>query len=179
MRQILIAAAALAAGSAVAQEAGDNGDGAKPQRPNPCDAAPYRAFDFWLGDWDVFATNGDKAGENAITIEENGCLLIERWTSVQGGTGQSYNFYDPGMEKFRQVWVSLGAVIDYAGELNEDGAMVLEGDINYRNGTSFPFRGTWTLQEDGSVRQHFQQKNLETDNWDDWFIGIYRKKGSE
>ena len=123
--------------------------------------------------------DGKRAGDNSITIEEDGCLLIERWRGAQGGTGQSYNFYDPGMEKWRQVWVARSGTIDYAGALNDDGAMVLEGEIANRNGKTAPFKGTWTLQDDGSVRQQFQQFNAETGHWDDWFIGIYKRAEDE
>lgn len=144
--------------------------------PPPCQEDVYRAFDFWLGTWDVTTPDGQPAGTNIISEQENGCLLLEEWTSVSGGTGQSYNFYDPGKKKWRQVWVSGGATIDYAGGLNDDGAMVLEGEISNRNGTTFPFRGTWTLQDDGSVKQHFVQYNPETEEWADWFIGIYKKR---
>ena len=148
---------------------------AQPQAP-ACTDDIYRAFDFWLGEWEVFDINGDKAGDNRITSQENGCLLLEEWTSAQGVTGQSYNFYDTGLEKWRQVWVSVHGSIDYSGDLNEDGAMVLEGESAYRTGVVAPFRGTWTLQEDGSVRQHFEQYDAEKEEWVDAFIGIYRKK---
>ena len=83
------------------------------------------------------------------------------------------------MKKWRQVWVSGAATIDYAGGLDDDGAMALEGEIAYRNGTTAPFRGVWTLQDDGSVRQHFTQYDAETKQWNDWFIGIYKKSTSE
>ncbi len=148
----------------------------QPAPPPPCQEDTYRAFDFWLGTWDVTTPSGQPAGTNVISEQENGCLLLEEWTSVSGGTGQSYNFYDPGMKKWRQVWVSGGATIDYAGGLNDAGEMVLEGEISNRNGATAPFRGTWTLQDDGSVKQHFQQYNPETEEWADWFVGIYRKK---
>ncbi len=144
---------------------------------SPCQADIYRAFDFWVGEWEVFGPDEQKAGESKITAEENGCLILEQWTSAQGGTGQSYNFYDPGTEKWRQIWISGGSVIDYAGGLDDEGAMVLEGQIAYRNGAAAPFKGTWTLLDDGSVKQHFQQYNAETKEWADWFVGIYRKKG--
>lgn len=142
----------------------------------PCSKDVFRQFDFWAGAWEVFTPNGQKAGENVITIEENGCLLVERWTGASGTTGQSYNYVDLAANRWRQIWVSAGATIDYAGGLTEDGAMALKGEIAYPNGTTAPFSGVWTPQEDGSVRQHFQQYNAETDEWADWFIGIYRKK---
>ena len=143
----------------------------------PCDSAPYHAFDFWLGHWDVTDRAGTPQGSNIISREENGCLLIERWTSVAGNTGQSYNFYNPDTDKWRQVWVSSGAIIDYSGGLTEEGAMKLEGHISPRPGTpSLPFTGEWTLNEDGSVTQHFEQYDPEADVWNVWFTGIYRKK---
>ena len=57
--------------------------------------------------------------------------------------------------------------------------MALEGEIAYRNGTKAPFRGVWTLQEDGSVRQHFTQYDAEADTWNDWFIGIYKRPSTD
>lgn len=175
-KHALMAGVLLAAGPALAQEdaeAGDAADAAAP--PAPCQDEIYRAFDFWLGDWTVTAPGGQLAGTNSITSEEDGCLIVERWSGAQGSTGQSYNFYDPGMKKWRQLWVSPTVVIDYSGGLNQRGHMVLEGTIAYDSGQTFPFRGEWTPNDDGSVRQHFEQFNPETSEWDEWFTGIYRK----
>ena len=144
----------------------------------PCQTEEYRQFDFWLGEWEVFSPDGTKQGENSITSEENGCLIVERWTSAQGTTGQSYNYYNPHTEKWQQLWVSGGIIVDYAGGLNEEGQMVLEGEITYRANSSstFPFTGTWTANDDGTTTQHFEQYNPQTEEWDDWFTGHYRPK---
>ncbi len=149
--------------------------------PPPCQADVYRQFDFWLGDWEVFTSDGAKAGENKITREENGCLILEKWTSVTGGTGQSYNYVDASTiagntPQWRQIWVSGAATIDYIGGLNKDSTMVLKGTIAYRNGNTAPFRGKWSQQKDGSVKQFFEQFNTQTKEWDSWFLGIYRRK---
>ena len=169
----LAASLLLFSGGALAQE--DAADAiATPPQPS-CEGDEYRAFDFWLGDWTVTAPGGQPAGTNSITSEENGCLIIERWSGAQGSTGQSFNYYNPATGMWRQVWVSPGALIDYEGGLNQRGQMVLEGEISYHNGNSFPFRGEWTANEDGSVHQHFEQYNPETEEWDVWFTGIYRK----
>lgn len=145
------------------------------QSPGPCEAAVYRAFDFWLGEWAVHSPDGTLQGHNTITAEEGGCLLVERWTSVQGTTGQSYNFYDPGGEAWRQVWVSGAATIDYSGGLDESGVMRLEGEIAYRGGAVLPFRGQWTPNPDGTVTQSFQQFDPEDGDWKTWFTGIYTR----
>ncbi len=52
--------------------------------------------------------------------------------------------------------------------------MVLLGEIyNYGSNETFEFRGTWTPNRDGSVRQFFEQYNDETEVWDSWFDGRY------
>lgn len=178
-RTILTIVAALAASAVHAQTDDSSGEAAAPAPPPGCDDGVYRQFDFWAGEWEVFNPAGKKAGENSITIEEKGCLLVERWTGVGGGTGQSYNFVDEANGDWRQVWVSAGATIDYTGGLNDDGEMVLEGRIAYRNGKKAPFRGTWTPNEDGTVTQHFEEYDSEKESWSDWFIGVYKPKKNE
>jgi hypothetical protein len=142
----------------------------------PCAGADYRAFDFWVGEWVVSDPQGVKQGDNSVTREEGGCLIVERWKAVSGNTGQSYNFYDPGSKAWRQVWVSHESVIDYAGGLNAKGEMVLEGEIRYRDGRKAPFKGIWTKQADGGLRQHFEEYDAAKKAWTDWFTGIYRRK---
>lgn len=178
MTKIFIAAgAALAACFACAQaEESSTAQTTPPPKPPACEDGIYRQFDFWAGDWEVFSPDGKKAGENSISIEENGCLLVERWTGAGGGTGQSYNFVDNEDGKWRQLWVSAGATIDYDGGLNDRGEMVLEGTIAYRNGRKAAFRGTWTLNDDGSVTQRFEEFSDENKAWGDWFTGIYKRK---
>ena len=101
--------------------------------------------------------------------------MLENWQSANGGTGQSYNFYDPGNKTWRQVWISRGTIIDYSGALIE-GAIRLEGTITYhQTGQSFPFRGAWTPQANSTVEQKLEQWNPESESWDDWFTGIYQK----
>lgn len=147
--------------------------------PPVCSDPAYRAFDFWIGEWEVRTEDGTFAGTNIITSAEQGCLLIERWTGAQGNTGQSYNFYDPVKGKWRQLWVSPGVIIDYQGGF-EDGAMRLEGNIHYHaNKQNARFRGAWTPRSDGSVLQDLQQWDSEQQAWAPWFKGIYRRKSDK
>lgn len=167
MRLICLAGLAVYSGGASvsAQEA-----------PAPCSAPAFQQFDFWLGTWQVRTPDSTLAGENIITREEQGCLILERWTSINGGTGQSYNFYNPATETWRQVWVSPGAMIDYQGGLTETGSIKLSGVITYvAFGQIADFTGEWTPNDDGSVTQHFEQYNPETEAWTTWFTGHYVK----
>lgn len=167
MRKLFVAAALLGAASAPAL--------GQAQTPPSCDGMEHRAdFDFWVGEWNVYSPDGSFAGTNSIRKTQGGCLIEEHWSGASGSTGFSMNFYDPLLSQWRQVWMSAGAFIDYTGGLNENGAMALEGEIHYTaNGQRFPFRGEWTLNDDGSVTQHFTQYDAENDVWTDWFIGRY------
>jgi hypothetical protein len=136
-------------------------------------------FDFWVGEWNVYSNDEkrDFQGTNSITKHHGNCLIMENWTSVQGGTGRSMNYYDPVENQWRQLWVAGGYSIDYTGGLDESGSMVLNGNINYyKTGKSHAFRGRWTPNEDGSVRQFFEQKSLETSEWAVWFDGLYVRR---
>lgn len=143
----------------------------------PCTATVHHDFDFWLGDWVVHSPDGQLQGENSITRTEEGCVLVERWRGAQGGTGRSYNYVNPTTGAWHQLWVSQGAVIDYAGGLNDSGAMVLEGAIYYQSdGREARFRGTWTPRADGSVLQQLEEYDAVGELWKPWFSGVYSRK---
>jgi len=153
---------------------------AQPAPGATCQSDPhFQDWDFWIGEWTVTAGPNDVvAGENSIKSIEDGCAISEHWTNAGGGTGSSLNYYNPNTGKWRQLWVSGGAggySIDYSGGL-VDGSMVLVGEIHYYGGNTEQFRGTWTPNQDGSVRQFFEQYNSEDDVWVVWFDGNYRRK---
>lgn len=136
----------------------------------------HRQFDFWAGDWNVYAANGDYAGENVLTLGAAGCVLAETWTSARGGSGHSLNFVEPSTGAWRQVWVGRNHRIDYDGGLDEAGRMVLTGEITYWNdegAQSFDFRGAWTPLADGTVIQHFQQYDPDSEAWTNWGLLTY------
>lgn len=139
-------------------------------------------FDFWVGEWDVYSNDEKRIllGTNSITKHHQNCLVRENWTNLKGLTGSSMNYYDPVEDRWRQLWVAGGYSIDYSGALDETGSMVLTGKINYYGtGKSQAFRGTWSPNDDGSVRQLFEQQNPESLEWTVWFDGIYIKKTGE
>lgn len=148
--------------------------------PSICEmAGHFSDFDFWVGEWNVYSNDGEKTlqGSNSITRQHKNCLLVERWTSAQGGDGSSMNYYDPVEDQWRQLWVAGGYSIDYTGGLDDNGSMVMKGKINYyQTGKSFKFRGTWTSRPDGSVRQLFEQFDPQKEAWATWFDGLYERK---
>ncbi len=157
--------------------------------PAPVKSAPAKSvcetmdgfgdFDFWVGDWNVYSNNEKRTlqGSNSVSKQHKNCLIVENWTSARGGTGSSMNYFDPVTGQWRQLWVAGGYSIDYTGGLSKDGAMILKGKINYyKNDTTQAFRGTWTANSDGSVRQLFEILSLETNEWTVWFDGLYVRK---
>jgi hypothetical protein len=147
-------------------------------RPLPCETdARHAEFDFWVGEWDVFQADGRKAGSNVISKTESGCLLMEHWTGAGGSSGTSMNYFDPVAAQWVQVWVSGDrTIIDIRGGLHE-GSMQLLGTIkDAANPDGARFRGTWTLLDDGRVRQFFEQSTDAGATWTPWFEGFYVKQ---
>jgi len=144
---------------------------------SPCTGEAFQQFDFWLGEWEVVSVpDGQFAGINKITKEEGGCLILERWEAVNGSTGQSYNYYNPATQKWRQIWVSASSMIDYEGGLTESGSMKLVGTITYPGtGKQADFTGEWTSNANGTVTQHFEQYDAVTQTWKPWFTGQYTR----
>lgn len=144
----------------------------------PCSAGKFREFDFWAGEWDVHDAAGKLAGRNTITIEEHGCVVVERWRSASGGTGQSFSYYDPAADRWKQRWISPGVVLEMDGGL-QGGAMVLEGPLQYlAEKRTTLLRGTWTKQPDGRVRQQFVESEDGGKTWKPWFDGYYTRIGA-
>jgi hypothetical protein len=144
-------------------------------KPPVCSDPKHREFDFWAGTWRVHGANNAVAGDNTITIEQSGCVLVEHWRSAGGGTGQSLNYYDPVARRWKQRWVGMGLILEMQGGM-EAGSMVLEGPLHYvQTQRTTLLRGTWTLLPDGRVRQHFIESADGGKTWTDWFDGYYSK----
>ena len=144
--------------------------------PAPCRDDPNTsAFDFWVGAFRVESGSGEFLGSNLIEKEQGGCVLVERWTGATGSTGISLTFWDPGRDRWRQVWTSPGVIIDIDGGL-QGASMVLEGSVLYReSGEARRFRGTWTPLERGVVRQFFEESRHDGSTFSPWFEGFYHR----
>ena len=76
----------------------------------PCSRPEFRQFDFWIGEWDVFALNGNKAGDSKISLILDSCIILEEWTSAgmfQGirYAGKSFNTWNRFLQQWQQTWV--------------------------------------------------------------------------
>lgn len=139
-----------------------------------CDDAAHRAFDFWLGRWQVHTAEGKFAGNNDIVSEYGGCVLHERYDTGRGYRGESLNIYDAARKSWHQTWVdSAGTLLLLEGGLR-DGSMVLEGQTGAA-GQLTQHRIRWTPRADGSVRQHWESTDADG-RWKTLFDGIYTRR---
>lgn len=137
-----------------------------------------RQFDFWVGTWDVTNADGRRVGTNTIRKIQGDCVLQENWTGASGGTGTSFNFYDPSTGRWHQVWVdSSGHHARFEGGYH-DGAMRFEGTWVTSDGTTSRMIMTFTPLEDGRVRQLIEQSTDGGQTYTVWFDGYYARSGS-
>jgi hypothetical protein len=142
---------------------------------SPCGSAEHRAFDFWIGEWNVQAANGKLAGTNSIKREYGGCVVHERYETDRGYSGESLNIYDEPRRTWHQSWVdSSGLLLVLEGGIR-DGKMVLEGQNIGTDGKTTKHRITWTPNPDGSVRQLWES-TTPSGQWEVAFDGKYTRK---
>src|SRR6218665_3327660 len=84
---------------------------AQPAPLPACNSPEHRAFDFWLGEWNVLGVQGKLAGTNSIKREHGGCVIHERYDTGRGYTGESLNIYDAARKVWHQSWVDSSGLL--------------------------------------------------------------------
>jgi hypothetical protein len=140
-----------------------------------CDSPAHRAFDFWVGQWQVKTAAGKIAGTNRIQREYGDCVLHEHYTTPRGYSGESFNIYDASRKVWHQTWVdSDGLLLLLEGGIR-DGKMVLEGQTIGTDASVTRHRITWTPNHDGSVRQLWEATDAQG-KWNTAFDGVYTRQ---
>jgi hypothetical protein len=152
-------------------------------QPAPtCSTDDHRAFDFWIGVWDVTAAGkGEPSALNRISREHAGCVLREDYSTKGGYTGMSMSFYDAARNKWHQTWMGAdGSALFIEGGLNERGEMVLSNRNApyYQEGMAIN-RIAWRPNPDGSVRQHWQTSSDDGASWSTIFDGLYVRQATD
>ena len=157
---------------------------ASPPAPQvSCTGEGFDAFDFWVGDWDVFPTGSEtQVSESRIERLYGQCAIRENWMPNRGFPGGSLSSYDAATKRWQQTWVGGRGRVDFEGGAvtTEDlgDAMVLTG---YWPGVGGPgrdglIRMTYSQNDDGSVRQHGEVSFDHGLTWADSFDFTYRRK---
>ena len=149
------------------------------EQPCPCCTEEHSAFDFWIGDWEVMLPDGNVAGYNSISKIQGKCALEEKWTSAKGGfTGTSFNFYNKTSGQWEQLWIDNGGnQLKLYGNRKGNQMILASEPFKDKDGNMLVNRITWTANEDGTVRQHWEI--MKGDNVVQVaFDGLYKKKNT-
>lgn len=138
----------------------------------------YRQFDFWIGEWDVFAPNGQKAGMSKVERLLDSCVILENWHTANGSNGKSFNTYNAKKNKWQQYWVTNnGGVTEYMNGRFENGSMIMETEKIPMPDQSYRImKMTFTPIEKDKVRQHGQSSTDGGITWKTDFDLEYRRK---
>ena len=124
-----------------------------------CSAAPYRQFDFWVGDFRVVGPAGVTGATNRITTDLDGCAVEEHWAPNGGPAGRSLNSYDAVTGTWHQTWVpATGRPFRMTGGLRPDGVMAMNGrrvQPGYPPEFDWVDHYTWTALDHDTVVQAF------------------------
>jgi hypothetical protein len=148
--------------------------------PRPCANAPeHRAFDFWLGEWDVRPAAQPERPPSHSRIEaiEDGCVIYEQYTTPQGYSGRSFNAYDPERKQWQQFWVdNAGGIHHYRGQAR-DGNLYYEAEGVVLPGELAPVRMKMTFFNLGpdKVRQFFEKSADGGKTWQKSWDLIYTR----
>ena len=146
---------------------------------NACAGAPYRAFDFWAGRWEVSGRRGRAVGASQITPTLGGCAMEERWRVAAGLGGRSVNAYDRRDGRWHQFWVDRAAnVLRLSGDAPSAGVMVLASPPRWAGDSVPPHdRVTWRSLDSGRVRQTWDTSVVaaadDSARWRTTFDGVY------
>jgi hypothetical protein len=151
------------------------------QTPSPpsCADAAHRQFDFWVGNWDVTGSKGEKViGRSRVESRLDGCVVHEHWFGAGGTIGENFNVYNAATGHWEQFWVDNGGNRLYLVGGPIDGRMVLEGKrdaADAGSGIAGRERIAWTPNADGTVRQLWESSKDDGRTWTVSFDGLYRK----
>lgn len=119
-----------------------------------CDAPEFHAFDFMLGDWDVYDMDAPATvtARNQETAMVGGCAVREVHQQNDGLLGEAVTIYDRSRGVWHQTWVTnRGDLLLLEGGL-VNGRMVLTAPDRGADGSTSLIRGTWWV-EGQTVRQ--------------------------
>jgi hypothetical protein len=169
MHNVLTALALLAAASP--------GAAATAPKSAVCEAAEYRQFDFWLGDWDVFDYDDTTKVIAHAKVERivEGCAIHELYVQNDGLIGDSILSFDAVRQVWQQTWVTnRGSLMVIAGRF-KDGAVTLEGPTHQRDGSTALQRITWRTEGSG-VRESASISKDGGKTWAPAFDVLFRKR---
>jgi len=143
----------------------------------PCAADErHKAFDFWIGEWTV-KQNGQFAGTSSVQPILGHCTIFEQWESANGTFGKSFNYYDPGHDHWRQIWIGdSGSFIEFTGEARDGGIFYTAQTINPADGSVTHHKFEFTVIGEDGVRQYWETSTDGGETWQSIWDGRYEPR---
>lgn len=156
--------------------------------------ARWDDFDFWLGEWLIFDPQSNRlVGMSHVERLPGHCGLRQEFRGMSdtpGGAvtprmlGTSFSALAAG-GRWHQVWVdNSGSFIQTSGELDSDGAMVLESDwLQFTDRQDrkirMKYRFHWQQTEDGGLRAWGFQKYAQPKevDWQQYYDLVQYRNG--
>ncbi len=138
-----------------------------------CQTPEYQQFDFWLGHWRVSNPQNNQISESIISSINNGCTILEEYSTPSGYQGKSLNIYDASSKKWHQTWTdNTGLLLQLSGHFDGT-SMILQGITKAATGQEVLNRITWTATHKNTVNQHWQTSQDHGKSWQTAFNGTY------
>ncbi len=143
----------------------------------PCAADErHHSFDFWIGEWTV-KQNGQFAGTSSVQPLLGHCTIFEQWESASGTFGKSFNYYDPGHDHWRQIWIGdSGSIIEFTGEARDGGIFYTAETVSPDDGSVTHHKFEFTVIEKDGVRQYWETSTDDGNTWQSIWDGRYERK---
>jgi hypothetical protein len=142
-----------------------------PQRP--CDTQAHRAFDYWIGEWEVSDTTGRRIASSSISSVSGGCAIAEHWRPLRGSEGRSLSWFEPRDGQWHQQWVGGdGWIARFAGAVT-GGTLTMTEQVHPASATQPIARMSWVRAGADTVRQLMWQSRDAGSTWTPAFVGVY------
>lgn len=137
----------------------------------PCTGAEFHQFDFWLGEWEVYA--GERlVGHSRIERILGDCVIQENWSGKGGSEGKSFNLYNAAARQWEQTWVdNAGLILHFKGQYDPMAKALRLAAVD---SDSVQQRMTFYHLPDGTVRQVWESAPPMGD-YKTTFDGLYRR----
>ena len=135
------------------------------------------AFNFWIGEWDVYKYNTDTlVGRSSIRSILDGKAIEENYESIKYPfKGISLNKYNLVKDQWEQYWVdNSGLTLHITGNV-VDGKMIMGNVMDLGKG-NVENRISWYKDTPDTVRQTWDQRNEGETEWKTVFDGSYRMR---
>jgi len=149
-----------------------------------CTSEPvYRQFDFWIGDWEVYAKNGMKAGDSKIELILDSCIILENWKSANSRNGfyyagKSFNTYNSTTKQWQQTWVdNAGSSTEFLeGHYEKNKMTFLTKPFQFNKDTLAVRRLTFYNLAPDKIRQHGEISKDNGVSWTTEYDLEYRRR---